>query len=118
MVYFIRARTHFQYAESLFKELMSGQRVLSIKALQEVFLQGLKALHALTILSPPEKPLSSEELFKRILPTLSESEREYLLRLKNLLFSAKDYNKDDLLVLLTELKGYITFLKECLKPIL
>lgn len=118
MVYFIRARTHFQYAQSLLQELSSGQRALSLKILQDIYIQGLKALYALVELSPPQRSLTPEEILDRILPTLSGTEKEGLLRVKNLLFAEKDYNKEELVPLLSELKGCLNLIKTCLKPIL
>lgn len=118
MVYFIRARTHFQYAQSLLQELSSGQRELSLKSLRDIYIQGLKALYALVELSPPQRSLTPEEILDRILPTLSETEKKGLLRLKNLLFSERDYNKEELVTLLSELKGCLNLIKTCLKPIL
>jgi len=117
MVYFIRARTHFSYAETLYKEILEGKRNLTHQNLRDIFLQGLKALYALTEVTPPSTKPSTEEILAKILPTLSEEEKEKILRLKDLLFSQSDIKLSEE-ELLEEMREFLEIVKGCLKPIL
>ena len=117
MVYFIRAKTHFNYAIRLYQEILEGKRELNQTNLRDIFLQGLKAIYALTEINPSSKSPSLEEIFKKILPTLSQEEKEKILSLKELLFSERDvkFSRDEWL---KKFEEFLELVRECLKPIL
>ncbi|MEZ0343697.1 MAG: hypothetical protein ABWJ99_02665 [Caldimicrobium sp.] len=117
MVYFIRAKTHFNYAIRLYEEILQGKRELNQTNLRDIFLQGLKAIYALTEINPPSKSPSLEEILKKIFPTLSQEEKEKILALKELLFSEKDvkFSRDEWI---KKLEEFLELVKECLTPIL
>lgn len=117
MVYYIRAKTYFNYAIRLYQEILQGKRELNQTNLRDIFLQGIKAIYALTEINPPSQSPSLEEILKKILPTFSQEEREKILLLKDLLFSEKDVklSRDEWLKIFEEL---LKLIKECLNPIL
>lgn len=115
MVYFIRARTHYQYALKLWQELQEGKRKPDKALLREIFLQGLKALYAVTEVLPSEKKLTPEEILIKILPTLREEEKKLILALKEYLLS-EDSEKWE--PPLAEVSQFLENVKECLSPIL
>ncbi len=117
MVYFIRAKTHYHYANLLYQEILQGKRELNSSLIRDIFIQGLKAIYALTVVNSPPSPPSLEEILKTILPTLSSEEKEKILQLKELLFSEKDvkFSKEEWLFKIEEFLGLV---RECLKPLL
>lgn len=115
MIYFIRARTHYQYALKLWQELQEGKRKPDKALLGEIFLQGLKALYAITEISPSEKRLAQEEILIKILPTLREEEKRLILVLKEYLL-LDDSEKWE--APLAEVSQFLENVKECLLPIL
>lgn len=114
MVYFIRARTHYSYAQRLLQEVIEGKKPWSKSIAQDIFKQALKAIYSLTEISPPKEELTVDELIKRVLPTLSQDERDAIQRIKEKLHSAeaeREQFKADLIRLLE-------IVKKCLEPIL
>lgn len=116
MAYFIRARTHFNYAKLLYQEILQGKRELNLLNLRDIFLQGLKALYALTEINPPPSPPSLEEILQKILPTLSQDEKEKIFHLKEVLFSEKEIKISR--EWLEKIEEFLELVKECLRPIL
>ncbi|PMP63318.1 MAG: hypothetical protein C0197_02825 [Caldimicrobium thiodismutans] len=117
MTYFIRARTHYHYAQLLFQEILKGKRELSLSLFRDIFLQGLKAIYAITEVNAPSSPPTLEDILKKILPTLSSEEKEKILQLKELLFSKKDvkFSKEEWL---SKIEEFLDLVRECLQPIL
>lgn len=120
MVYFIRARTHYQYAKSLLEELFFKKKDPNFNHLKDIFLQGLKALYAIAEINPQEKALTIEEILAKVLPTLRDEERQKVLYLKEIFFSIKEEEREtyNLGKLLEEVRDFLKLVEKCLQPIL
>lgn len=114
MVYFIRARTHFTYAQRLLQEVIEGKRPWTITLAQDVFKQAIKAIYSLTEIGPPKEEQPLEELLKRVLPTLSAEEQREIIRIKEKIYSARSETE----LSPDELTRLLEIVKQCLKPIL
>lgn len=117
MAYFLRARTHLQYAQILLEDLLSGKRQLTFNQLKEILWQVLKALYAITETKALEKSPTPEEVINKILSNLNEEERQKILHLKDMFFSEKapDIEPRDLRKLLNEVMDVVRWSKELLK---
>ncbi|MCS7200188.1 MAG: hypothetical protein N2327_03305 [Caldimicrobium sp.] len=115
MVYFIRAKTHYQYALSLWRDLHLEKKKVDPSLYLDIFSHGLKALYNLLDVSPQEKSLSLEEIILRILPTLSEEEKRVILSLKDLLLGKESSSLEKIR---EEMSVFMEILKESLRPIL
>ncbi len=118
MVYFVRAKTHFKYAQDLWKEILTKKRSPNLKIFQDIFRQGLKALYSITVLIPQEHPPTLEELLEKVLPTLSEEEKEEILNLRDFIFPGEDYNFVEERLILEKIKRFLDIVYNNLKPIL
>ncbi len=119
MVYFIRARTHYQYARLLFEEILKGKKELNFTHLKDVFWQALKALYSLTEIKAYEKQPTLEEIVSKVLPTLSDEEREILLYLKNLFSGEADkLTPSELKAIFEKVRDFLSIVERALKPIL
>lgn len=114
MVYFIRARTHFNYAQRLLNEVVEGKRSWSVNTARDIFKQAVKAIYSLIEVNPPKEELSLDEVLKRILPTLSEDEREIVLKIKERVFSASSATD----ITPADMSRLLEIVKQCLGPIL
>jgi len=119
MVFFVRARYYFSYAESLLKEVQSGTRPLTPGLASDIFSLGLKAIYALEVAKPEEQKPSLEELVQRVSPSVSPGLNRLIFELKEELkgLSSEDITQKQATIL-EKLSEYLKFVKEELKPIL
>ncbi|MFN4132573.1 MAG: hypothetical protein ACK4GE_05805 [Caldimicrobium sp.] len=120
MVYFIRARMHYQYGKDLLEGLLGKKRELTFALLRDIYLQGLKALYALSEVRQKERSPSPEEMLAKVLPSLNEEEKRKVLQLKEIFLSYKEGKREppNLRDLLEEVKDFIRMVEKCLQPIL
>ena len=89
MVYFVRAKSYFRYATDILNELKVEKTPEAIiKKAQEVFKLGLKAVWAISQVTPPEKPPTLEDILNSTLPSF-ESFSNRVLEIKKQLFEKK-----------------------------
>jgi len=119
MVFFVRARYYFSYAESLLKEVQSGTRPLTPTLALDIFSLGLKAIYALEVAKPEEQKPSLEELVQRVSTSVSPGLKRLLFELKEELkgLSSEDIAQKQAIIL-EKLSEYLILLREELKPIL
>ncbi|MCS7149651.1 MAG: hypothetical protein N2Z40_03030 [Caldimicrobium sp.] len=115
MIYFIRARTHYNYAISLWKEISEGKRKPDPTLLEGIFHQALKALYAVTEVSPKDRPLTNEEILEKVLPTLSDEEKRTVLKVRSILYEKERFPTE---ILMEEMASFLEAVKRCLQPIL
>lgn len=115
MIYFIRARTHYHYATSLWKEISEGKRKPDLNLLEDIFHQALKALYAVTEVSPKDRPLTHEEILEKVLPTLSDEDKRTVLKVRSLLCEKEGSPPE---ILMEEMASLLEAVKRCLQPIL
>ena len=118
MVFFVRARYYFSYAESLLKEIQSGRRVLTPTLALDIFSLGLKALYALEVAKPEDQKPSLDELVQRVSGSISPGLKRLIFELKEEL---KGLSSEDVAqkgpTILEKLSEYLILVKEELKPI-
>lgn len=116
MVYFIRAKSYYKYALELFKDLylLKGKLEDFEKRVKSIFELGLKSIWALSQISAPEKPPNFEELYTKVLETLSFEERERMEEIKRKIFY-ENISEEERIEFLRE---YLNLIKEILSPIL
>ena len=119
MVFFVRARYYFSYAESLLKEVQSGTRPLTPSLAADIFSLGLKAIYALEVVKPEEQKPSLEELVQRVSASVSPALKRLIFELKEEL---KGLSPEDIAqkqaTILAKLSECLILLREELKPIL
>jgi len=119
VVFFVRARYYFSYAESLLKEVQSSTRPLTSSLALDIFSLGLKALHALEVVKPEEQKPSLEELAQRVSASVSPALKRLIFELKEEL---KGLSSEDIVqkqaIILEKLSEYLMLIKEEIKPIL
>jgi Fe2+ transport system protein B len=117
MVYFIRAKSYFKYAQDLFSSLKDSYQSLSeeefFKKAREVVFVALKALWALSQVTPPEKPPEFEEVLKASLKSLSEEKAAFIKNLCSQLDSRTEKAR-----LVSSVEQLLNLIKDELKPIL
>ncbi len=119
MVFFVRARYYFSYAESLLKEIQSGTRPLTPTLALDIFSLGLKALYALEVAKPEESKPTLEELVQKVSVSASPNLKKAIFELKVELnaLSSEDVSQKGAIIL-EKLSEYLMLVKEELKPIL
>ncbi len=117
MVYFIRAKSYFKYAQDLFSSLKESYQALSeeefLKKSQDVVFVALKALWALSQITPPEKSPEFKEVFDTALSSLSPEKKKLLKTSISQLNSLNDKEK-----ILNLVEKILSLVKEELSPIL
>ncbi len=117
MVYFIRAKSYFKYAQDLFSSLKESQQRLPEEAFQkkaqEVVFTALKALWALSQITPPEKSPDFEEVVENALKGLSQENKQFV---KKLISQIKSNTKKE--VIISFIEKLLNLIQEELKPIL
>ncbi|MCD6489860.1 MAG: hypothetical protein J7K20_03935 [Thermodesulfobacterium sp.] len=116
MAYYIRAKSYYRYALDLFKDLPKLKNNLAElqKRAQEIFKLGMKAVWALSYITPPEKSPEFEELWEKTLESLDSEDIPKIEKIKNILFSdTSDEEK-----ILEATKTFLEIIKKILQPIL
>ena len=118
MVYFIRAKSYFKYASDLLESLKNNSKELSeeefFKKSKDVAFISLKALWALSQITPPEKPPTLEEVLNAALKCFTSEKASFVKKFVNEIINQKgDKNK-----ILSSLQDLLELVKEELKPIL
>lgn len=116
MVYFIRAKSYYRYALDLFKDLylLKGKPEELKKRIKSIFELGLKSVWALSQITPPEKSLSLEELYSKVLETLSSEEKEKMENIYKKLF-LESIDEEEII---ESLREFLNLIKNILSPVL
>lgn len=116
MVYYIRAKSYYKYALDLYKDLPKFKNELSElqKKAQEIFKLGLKAVWALSYVTPPESPPEFKELWDKTIESLDLDDISKLEKIKNVIFSEKSNQEQ----IIENVKTFLEILQRVLKPIL
>lgn len=119
MVFFVRARSYYTYAESLLKEIQTGVRPLTPTLALDIFTLGLKALRALEVAHQEEKKPTLDELIQRIPASVSSELLKLISELREELVSLSPENLEQKGAdILQKLSEYLRLVKEELRPIL
>ncbi len=116
MAYYIRAKSYFRYAVDLSKDLPNFKNNPSElqKKAQEIFKLGLKAIWALSYITPPEKPPEFKEIWEKTLESLEAEDIPKVKKIKETIFS-KNAEVDQII---KDIKTFLEIVNKVLKPIL
>ncbi|PMP65905.1 MAG: hypothetical protein C0190_06160 [Thermodesulfobacterium geofontis] len=116
MVYYIRSKSYYRYALDLYKDLPNFKKDLSElqKKAQEIFKLGLKAIWALSYVTPPKKPPEFKELWNKTIESLDSNDISKLENIKNIIFSEKSNPEE----VIESVKAFLEIVQRVLKPIL
>lgn len=116
MVYYIRSKSYYKYALDLYKDLPNFKKNLSElqKKAQEIFKLGLKAIWALSYVTPPEKPPEFKELWDKTVESLDSDDISKLEKIKNIIFSEKSNSEE----IIESIRSFLEIVQKVLKPIL
>lgn len=116
MVYYIRAKSYYRYASDLFKDLNKFKDNPSElqKRAQEIFKLGLKAIWALSYVTPPEKSPEFKELWDKALESFDSGDISKIEKIREIIFSQEI--KEDQII--ESIKIFLELVKNVLKPIL
>lgn len=116
MVYFIRAKSYYRYALELFKDLyLLKEKPEDFKRRVKSILElGLKSIWALSQINPPEKAPSLEEVYSKVLETLSSEEKEKMEKFYKEILS-QELSEEEVI---EALRNFLNLIKSILSPIL
>ncbi len=116
MTYYIRAKSYYRYAWDLFKNLSQIKKNPEEfrKKTKEIFNLGLKAIWAVSYVTPPEKPPEFKELWDKFVETLEPEDLSEVEKIKNIIFSEKISEEESI----EGIRKFLEIIKKTLKPIL
>jgi hypothetical protein len=116
MVYYIRAKSYYKYAESLYKDLIQfsekGEKFK--KKAKEIFQIVLKSLWALSKITPVSETPEFDEIWKEAIKSLNPEEIKIITKAKEIIFSFESSEEE----IIEALRNTFEVVRKTLSPIL
>ncbi len=116
MVYYIRAKSYYKYAEGLYKELLQysekGEKFQ--KKAQEIFQIALKSIWALSQITSVSRSPDFEEIWQEVKKSLDPEEIKKIENAKKIVFSSQAKEEE----IIEALRETFEVIRNILSPIL